>query len=204
MAKGHIDDATLLEMLQILKTAIEGDTVFDAEHDALEASVLVHPKIIGRAGQSEILAVLADNLLNLVEDIVSKGRWVLCWLWQVGHHDGSILTAFGHLMEVDKDLRVTMVEADALRKEHRRVTMGIEGKHPVVGAMGLTVEGGFANEPLEERQSLFQTLRMPLDTNNRFELGALHSLDNTIGRHGHRTKFIARRGNGLMMEGVDV
>ena len=71
--------------------------------------------------------------------MVSVGRRILRGLWQVGSHDGSVETTLCHLLQIDEDAWVALIETDALRKEHRCVAMGVEGQDTVVQLMGLTI-----------------------------------------------------------------
>ena len=92
VAQRHIDDATLGEVAQVVEAALEGMAILDAEHDALPALVLVQPQVVGRAGDGDMLAMLGDDGLYLVEDVVSILLGMLVkghGLWQVGHHDGA-------------------------------------------------------------------------------------------------------------------
>ena len=43
MTKRDIHDTTVLEMLNILNLAIQGNAIFDAQHDALTTGTLVFP-----------------------------------------------------------------------------------------------------------------------------------------------------------------
>ena len=43
MAEGHIDNATISKMLQILQFPVKGDAILNAKHDALAASPFVIP-----------------------------------------------------------------------------------------------------------------------------------------------------------------
>ena len=70
VAQRHIDDATLGEVAQVVEAALEGMAVLYAEHDALSALVLVLPQVVGRTGNSDMLAVFGDDGLYLVEDVV--------------------------------------------------------------------------------------------------------------------------------------
>lgn len=68
MAERDINDAALGEMLHVTDIVLQGETVLDAEHDALSAIPLIAIKIGRSAGYAEILPVLAHNLFYLVED----------------------------------------------------------------------------------------------------------------------------------------
>ena len=211
MAEGDINHATILEMLQALQMAVEGEAVLDAEHDALQTTVLVEPEVVGGAGQGDIGTVLGDNLFDLVEDAVGKGRGPFDGLGvrgeglgQVGHHDGGVLTALGHLMEIDEDLGVALVEVDAFGEKHGGVAVGVEGEHTVVDTVGLPIAGGLAYEPLEQGLTIGQALGVPLDTDDRLILAALHGLDDAVGRGGHGAELIAGVIDCLVVERVDL
>ena len=107
------DDAALGEMLHVTDIVLQGETVLDAEHDALSALPLIAIKIGGR-----VRAMLRYWLFLLtISSILSKMRSAYCAgpftskatlllklsaylrLWQVSYHRGSILMTIGHLME---------------------------------------------------------------------------------------------------------
>ena len=74
-----------------------------------------------------------------------------------------------------------MVKVNALREEHRRITVGIERQHTVVQLLSLTVGLGLIHQPTEQGQAFFEALWMPLYTNDRLILAALHRLDKMVG-----------------------
>ena len=83
-------------------------------------------------------------------------NWVLAvtnnahlWLWQISHHGDSVLMTFRHLVQVDKDARVAMVELHTLWKEHRSVAMRVQGEYAIVDGFSLVVFCGSINEPFE-------------------------------------------------------
>ena len=200
MTKSHIHDTSINKVLKILKFSIDSDTILDTQHDTLQPHVFVHPQVVRRAGYTNIIAVLTYDNLNLVEDAISISLGVIRRLRQISHHDGCILTTFGHLVQVYKNLSIAMVKVDTLWKEHWCVTMSIERQNPIVGSMSLTIALGLSNKPLEQRQALFQTLRMPLNTQYRLKLGALHRLNNAISRFCNNSEFVACLSHSLMME----
>ena len=203
MTESHIYDTAIHKMLQILQLTVDSDTVLDTKHNALQALMLVHPEVARRVSDTYIIAVLTHNHLNLVENAISKGRRILGWLGQISYHDGSILTTFGHLVQIYKNLGVALLKVYALRKEHWCIAMGIECKHTIVSGMSFTKTLGLVNQPLEQGQAFFQTLGMPLNTQYRFKLATLHRFDDTIGRLGYYSELIASFGHSLMMERVN-
>ena len=204
VAEGHIDDAAVGEMAQSLDGAVEGDAVLDAEHDALQSLALVTPQVVGGACQGYAAGILAHHRLDLVEDLIGIFRGVLRGLGEVGDHDGGILTAFVHLMEIDEDALVALLDAHALGEEHRGVAVGVEGEHTVMELLCLAPGGGTTDEPLEEGCSLGEALGMPLDAEDGLVLAALDGLDDTVGGHGTDTETGSAIGHGLMVEAVDV
>ena len=203
VAEGHVDDATVVEVLQVLQLSVEGDAVFDAEHDGFEPPVLVDPEVVGSPGKGDMGTVLRHYLFYLVEDTVGKGSGMVGGLRQVGYHDGSILTPFGHLLQVDENLGVALVEVDAFGEEHGGVAVGVEGEYTVVDTVGGTVAGGFADEPLEEGQSVGKAFGMPLDAEDGFVFIALHGFDDAVGGCGHGAEERTGVADSLMVEGVD-
>ena len=126
VAKCHIDDAALGKMAEVLDLAVQSMAVLNAQHNALLAQVLVHPQIIGGACQSNVLTAFLDNIFYLVEDVVGICCRMISGLGQVCHHDGGVLMAFCHLMEVDENLRVTVHEVNLLWKEHGCIAVRIK------------------------------------------------------------------------------
>ena len=215
MAESHIDDATIGKMTEVLQVPLDGQSILNAEHDALASFMLVHPEIIRRTGDANILLILGNNLLYLIKDeigivlgtshveINNRGKGLVClWLWQISHHDSSILTSFRHFLQINEDLRVTLVKVNPLREEHRGVAMGVEREHPIMHTVGLTVGTRLTHEPLEEGLPRFKTLRMPLHTQHRFILTALHRLNDAVRRTSYDTEPWTWLRNGLMMERV--
>ena len=201
MAKRHIDDATLCEVTQIDDAALDGCPVLDAQHDALTTSLLVGEEFVGGASDADILLVGCHDRLNLIEDAICHRLHArLGGLWNVSHHNGSVLAALGHLMQIDEQTFVARSEIDTLWEEHGGVAMRIEGEHLLVHETRLAIAHRLADEPLEEGEPLSQALRMPLHTDNGFELGALHRLDDAIGRGGCDAEAVARLAYCLMME----
>lgn len=110
----------------------------------------------------------------------------------------------GHLMEINQDAGIAMIKLDALREEHRSITMGIERKDALMQLLGCIKVVSLINQPLENLQSFFfQPFRMPLHTENLLILATLYSLDNMVGRFGDGTQMIARFAYRLMVERVD-
>ena len=200
MAKGHINNASINKVLNILQVTINSNAVLNTQHYALQPHMLVHPQVTRSAGNADIIAILTDNHLNLVENTVSVSLRIIGGLRQISHHNSRILTTFGHLMKVDKYLSVTMVKVYSLREKHRSITMGIESQYSVVGSVGLTIALGLTNEPSEQRKSFFHTLRMPLNAKYRLKLSALHCLNYSISRFCNNSEFVASLSHCLMME----
>lgn len=217
MAKRDINDAALGEMLHVTDIVLQGETILYAEHDALSAFPLIAVEIGRSAGYAEILAVLAHNLFYLVEDEVGILRRPLyieshlaaealayLRLWQVSYHRGSILMTVGHLMEIYQDAGIAMIKPDALREEHRSITMGIERKDALMQLLGCIKVVSLINQPLENLQSFFlQPFRMPLHTENLLIFATLYSLDNMVRRFGDGAQMLAWLAYRLMVERVD-
>ena len=107
-------------------------------------------------------------------------------------------------MEIDEDLGVALVEVDAFGEKHGGVAVGVEGEHTVVDTVGLAIAGGLAYEPLEQGLTIGQALGVPLDTDDRLILAALHGLDDAVGRGGHGAELIAGVIDCLVVEGVNL
>ena len=70
--------------------------------------------------------------------------------------------------------------------------------------LGAGKEAGLLYQPCEERKTLLpHPLRVPLNTEKRLALGALHGLGHAVCRGRGEPKPIARAADGLVVEGVD-
>ena len=173
VAEGHIDDAALCEVLQVFRLSVDGQSVLYAQHDALPARLFVGQQVGRRAGYGEIVAVAVDDVFYLVEDDVGiflgtvdgeiyqrRERLAVLGLRQVGHHDGGVLTAFRHLVQVNEYALVAAAEIDPFRKQHRRIAVCVEGQHAAVHVAGFAEGGSLLYQPAEQGQSVSQAFRM--------------------------------------------
>ena len=206
VAQCHIDDATLGKVAQVVDAALDGMAVLDTEHDALLALVLVQPQIVGGAGNGHMFAMLGRNGFYLVEDFVSVLlRMLVKWhgLWQVRHHDGSVLMTLVHLVKVDEELWVATAEIDMLGEEHGCVAVRVERQHTTMDVAGAAVLLGLANKPLEDGQTIVQALGVPLYTQDGLVLRALHGLYDAVVRTRYDTEARTWVVDSLVVEGVD-
>ena len=97
-----------------------------------------------------------------------------------------------------------MSELNPLGKEHRRVTMSVEGQGLVVNPVYGVESCSLAYQPLEERFPFAETLRMPLHTYNRLVLSTLYGLDDSVGCCCDNTESFAGILDSLMMERVNI
>ena len=107
-------------------------------------------------------------------------------------------------MQVDEDFGIALIKVDTLWEEHGGVAVGVEGEHAVVHLVGMMIGQCLFDEPVEQGHALFEALRMPLHADDGFELIALHSLDDVVGRLGGDAELGSRLANGLMVEAVDI
>ena len=141
-------------------------SVFYTQHNTLTTLPLVFIEIGWGAGNTQILTVGTYDLFYLVEDQVGIFRWSFhiernqlreilsdLRLWEVGHHDNSILPSLVHLMQVDENPRVALLEMNTLREEHRCVAMGVKGKDTVMQLFGQHEFLRLVYQPLEEGQA---------------------------------------------------
>ena len=68
VAKSDIDNAPLRKMLHVLQVMVQGQSVLDAQQNALTPFALVLIEVSGSAGNAEITAVAPHNVLNLIEN----------------------------------------------------------------------------------------------------------------------------------------
>ena len=217
MTKGDIHHSPIGKMPYIGNVAFECKPVLYSEHNRLLSVMLVFPQLSRSAGKSKILTVFGYNILYFVEYQISIFLWtinveahvlteslIFLWLWKISHHYSGILTSVGHLVQIDKQLGIATVEAHTIGKEHRCVAVGVKREDAVVHIACGMIVSCLGNEPLKQGQSVVDTFRMPLHTDDRFHLGALHSLNNSVTGSGYNTEFITRFAYGLMVEGVDI
>ena len=162
MAEGDIHHSPIGKVLDIVYITLESQTILYAKHYGLKSSTLVGPQLVGSACKGEILTVFGYNVFYLVEYQVSiflgtvyveahilTECLILLGLRQICHHDCRVLSAVGHLVQINKELRVAAVEAHSIGKEHRRVAMGVESKYAVMHRAGLTIMRSLSHKPLE-------------------------------------------------------
>ena len=146
-------------MVYVTDVSFEGQTVLDAQHNALLSFAFGLQKVVGSACERQVWAVLGGYGFNLREhevgilarrDALLEGYVVpvlhhfhalaelfaLAWLGQVAHHEHRILTAFGHLVQVYEDAWVALLEVYALMEEHRCVDVGVDSEHLRVQKLG--------------------------------------------------------------------
>ena len=75
MTQGHIHNATLSKVLQILYVILDGKTVFNAQKDALLASFLVKEDILLCSCQSKAIRCAVYDLSDFIEDAVGIIFW---------------------------------------------------------------------------------------------------------------------------------
>ena len=136
VTQSNVDDATVGKVLHVMQVVLYRQTVFYTDHQRFSSFALVAQQVLTVAGKGDIARIAKHNLINLVEDKVSISlrcvhvercyvRESLLWLRlrQIRHHCHSVRSALVHLMQVVEHLRVALLEAHALREEHRRVAM---------------------------------------------------------------------------------
>ena len=227
MAKGDIYHTTLGKPLHIRQVVLQRQSVLNRKHNRLPALSLVGIEVGRRAGNADVAAVVGYDIFYLVKDTIGIGiggcgdglvgdagkrrrllqrgreRLTHLGLGQVGGHDHSILSAFGHLVQIDKDAFIALLEVYALREEHRRVAVGIKSDDAAMQLLGNAEVTALCNEPLEKWQSgLFHPFRMPLHAHDHLVLLALHGLNDTVGSQGSSPKELAGIVHRLMMEGI--
>ena len=214
VAKGHIHHAPTAEMADEAEVVADGIAVLDAQHDGLASLLLEEVEVVGGTGDGHMRRVAGSDGLDAVEQALRPGQGgrviVVAGeiLLDVGHHDGGVEAAVGHIGQVDEDALVAGVEIDMLVEEHGRVAMGVEGEMGVVELPGMGIATGFADEPAEDGHHALvapedETLRMPLHAEHGLVLRALHSLDDAVGRCGSHTEARCRLTHRLMVEAVD-
>ena len=204
-------------MVDVVEVVLNGQTVLYAEHDGLASVALVGIQVVGCAGYRYVVGVACRDVFYLVEDEVgvSLGAFgaelrhlgkalTLAGLRKISHHGHCVLASVVHLVQIYEYARVAFLEAYALREEHRSVAMGVEGERGGVSAFCLAEQSRFVYEPFEQRQTLFaQPFGMPLHTDHRLVLGALHGFGRAVGRCRYDAHAFAWRRYCLMVEGVD-
>ena len=75
MTQGHIHNATLSKVLQILYVILDGKTVFNTQKDALLACFFVTDDILLCSSQSKAIRCAIYDLLDFIEDAVSIFLW---------------------------------------------------------------------------------------------------------------------------------
>ena len=125
-------------------------------------------------------------------------------LRQISHHGSSILASIGHLMQIYENAGITMIELDALREEHRCITMRIKGKDALMQLLGSIEIISLVHKPMENLSSfLSKPFRMPLYAKYLLILVAFYRLNDSISRLGYDAHVLARLTYSLMMERIN-
>ena len=217
VAERDVGHAALRKSTDVFELVLQRKTVFNGQNDGFQPHSLVFTEVVGRAGESQVRLLLLDDGFNLVENAVGVciGResgqmrrerrefLVGLWLRQIGRHRNAVQTPVGHLVQIDEDARVALLEMDALREEHRRVAMGVERQNFFMYLFGFVIVTCFFHEPSKELQALFlQPFRMPLHAQNRLVLGAFHRLDGAVGSRRRDAESLPGVVNGLMVQRI--
>ena len=217
MTKGNIHNTTLCKVLYIAQVMLQSQTVFYTQHDALSALALIAIQVGRCTGYTEVSPILADDFLYLIEDkigILSRSlhikshlaaeAFTYLRLRQISHHGSSILASIGHLMQIYENAGITMIELDALREEHRCITMRIKGKDALMQLLGSIEIISLVHKPMENLSSfLSKPFRMPLYAKYLLILVAFYRLNDSISRLGYDAHVLARLTYSLMMERIN-
>ena len=147
--------------------------VLYAEHDGSPAFGLQSAQVGRGSCQAYGVTVLFRQLPDALQLAFGVGRRCgkavgrALALRNVGDHDAGIQSSFGHLVQVNKDARVALVEVDVLVEKHRRVAMAVQREDTAVQAASLSIVGSFVGEPVEKGHHRLvatqaETLGMPL------------------------------------------
>ena len=112
-------------------------------------------------------------------------------LWQIGGHDDRRLVSLRHLVQVNEDARIALVEMNALMEEHGRIAVGVEGDDAAVNLLGFTEKLRLCHKPLEDGQAGSEPFGMPLHAENGFELRAFHTLYHPVWCLGYDAETLA-------------
>ncbi len=136
MAQCEVHGTATCEVSDKRDVVANGKCVLHAKHYRLASLRLVHPEVCLVACYGNAVGMSVDDGFYLVEDevcVVCRGgcgkrhhvlpRLAAHRLRNVCHHCGGVLPSVGHLVYVDKYLRITPREVRTLRKEHRRVAV---------------------------------------------------------------------------------
>ena len=81
VAQGDIDNSALREVLDVLDVMLQSQSVLNPEHDALSSFALIFVKVGGSTGDTEVSAVLFDNVLYLVKDQIGISHRTIYIKW---------------------------------------------------------------------------------------------------------------------------
>ena len=136
VTKSDVYYAAVGKVLHVPQVVLYRKTVLYTYHQRFYSIALVAQQVLTASRQGDVSRVAEHNLVNLVEDKVGvsfrcvDGEW--CYvgesflrlrLWQICHHRHRVRPALVHFVQVVEHFWVAMVEAHALREEHRRVAV---------------------------------------------------------------------------------
>ena len=202
MAESHVNNSLAAEAFHVAYVAAYGVAVFYSFHYGVLSLAFQRIKVMRRAGKLYALR-FRHHFVYTCEYVVRLGRscrqgsLVACALRQISHHNRGIQTAFFHLVQINKHLRVAARKVYVPVKEHGCVAMGVERKHAAVKVFGRTfvkttrcpVICRFSYNPLEKRlhgavACGSKAFRMPLHAQYRLVFRAFHGFYHAVGRNG--------------------
>ena len=213
VTEGHVDHAAPPETLYLRKISPDGISVLYSPHHSPAAFAFQTVQVCWRISQTDALTT-GNHCFNFGQQSVcllrSGGQMLRrsLALRQIGHHDGGVKSPFGHLVQIDKHLGITVVEVNATIEEHRRVAMAVERQDTTMNVTSAAIESTLVHEATENREhhvisSREETLGMPLHTYGKAEISTLDGFNDTVSRPCRHTKVSSGTDNSLMMKGVD-
>ena len=208
MTECDIRDSATGKVLHVPDVVLDSQSVLYSKHNAFAALRLIPIEVVGRSCQSHIGILAFYNAFYLVKDAVGivlgchSGHFSrLGMLRQIGNHGHCVVPSVGHFVQIIENSRVSLLEMNALGKEHRRVAMAIEGQDMAVETFRFGEFRTATHEPLKEFQAhFFKPFGVPLHADDRFFFAAFHGFDDAIGCSCRHTEPLSAVADGLMME----
>ena len=212
MTECDIRDSATGKVLHVPDVVLDSQSVLYSKHNTFAALRLIPIEVVGRSRQSHIGILAFYNAFYLVKDAVGivlgchSGHFSrLGMLRQIGNHGHCVVPSVGHFVQIIEDSRVSLLEMNALGKEHRRVAMAIEGQDMAMEAFRFGEFRTATHEPLKEFQAhFFEPFGVPLHADDRFFFATFHGFDDAIGCSCRHTEPLSAVADGLMMERIDV
>ena len=106
MTEGHIHNAAISKVLQVLYFFLNGKAVFYTQKDTLLANFLILDDIFLCLSQGKAVGCTIYDLSDFIEDTIRIFLWrtFIIFLGDISHHNSGILVSLCHFGKVNENV----------------------------------------------------------------------------------------------------